>query len=640
MKSIAFGSQERRTILTALVFIVFGLLTFRLFQMQIIEKQSYEIKSENNSIKPIVQIPLRGVFYDRNGEILVNNIPAYTLRIIPEFYDRKLNSIIEKMFDLSDGLIESQLQLNKIYPKSQPIKIKRGIDFPQIAWLEENHDKLKGVDYIVEMQRGYPSGVMGAHMFGYAKEISPKLLEKQVASGKSYYQIGDNIGYTGLEKTYETEVRGSKGFNYVLVDARRNEVGKFKEGLQDKTSVKGRDLQLSIDAQVQKVAEEELKGKRGAVVAIDPKTGEVIALASAPDYDLNQFSNVTSREYINKLYKDPDKALFNRATMSVKPPGSTFKIIAAIAALDLGIINENTTLFCGGSWFFGRSFKCHGSHGSINVVHAIEHSCNVFFYQLIYKIGLDKWTEYCKKFGFSKKTGIDLKEEVAGFIPNSKYYEKMYGKNWPKSIMASLGIGQGEVSVTPLQLAFYTALIANNGKTFTPHLVTGYKDDFTKKLVPYKFDPVDVNIPKKVFDIVKKGMFLVVNGGGTATSIRMNEIKIAGKTGTAQNPHGKDHAFFIGFAPYEDPKIAFAIVVENAGFGATWAAPIAKKMVQAYLLKNQNIPTTIPEKGNSDKLKNNQANTNQKKNPPDKIFLEKQNFAILEDNKLKNERRV
>jgi len=637
LKSSSFGSPERKTILYSLVFIVFGLLAFRLFQMQIIEKESYEIKSESNSIKPIEQIPLRGVFYDRNGEILVNNIPAYTLRITPEFYDRKLNNTIEKVFDLTPGFISDILQLNKIYPKAQPIRIKRGIDFNQIAWLEENHDRLKGVDYVVEMQRGYPSGVMGAHMFGYTKEISPQLLEKQ----KDYYQMGDYIGYTGLERTYEKDLRGEKGFNYVLVDAKRNEVGKFKDGTQDKVSIKGKDLELSIDAEVQKVAEQELKGKRGAVVAMDPKTGEILALASAPDYDLNQFSYVTSRAYMNQLYKDPEKPQFNRATMSVKPPGSTFKILAAIAALDMGVITPSTIISCGGSWFFGRSFKCHTAHGPLNVVHAIEHSCNVFFYQLIYRIGLDKWAEYCKRFGFSQKTGIDLREEVAGFIPNTKYYEKMYGKDWPRSIMASLGIGQGEVSVTPLQLAYYTSLIANNGRTFTPHIVKGYRDDFTKKLVPYKFKEVDVNIPKKVFDVVKEGMFLVVNGGGTATSIRMNEVKIAGKTGTAQNPHGKDHAFFIGFAPYDDPKIAFAIVVENAGFGATWAAPIAKKMVQAYLLKGQkNVNTdAAPEKGDREDAGHQQArNTKNKK--AGNSFNDKNVFAVLEENKLKYARRL
>ncbi len=271
--------------------------------------------------------------------------------------------------------------------------------------------------------------------------------------------------------------------------------------------------------------------------------------------------------------------------------------MAAIAGLDLGVITPSTTFYCGGGFTFGRFFKCHGVHGSINVVHAIEKSCNTYFYNLIYKIGLDKWAAYAHRFGFGKKTGIDIGDESAGLVPNTKYYEKLYGKDWPRSIMASLGIGQGELSVTPIQLAQYCALIANNGVTYTPHLVRGYLDNKTKKLIQLKHKKIDVGINKKIFDIVKEGMFLVVNGAGTATSIRLKDLQIAGKTGTAQNPHGKDHALFIAFAPYKNPKIAVAVIVENVGFGGTYAAPIAQKMIEAYLqkekLKNdnrQNIP--------------------------------------------------
>jgi penicillin-binding protein 2 len=424
---------------------------------------------------------------------------------------------------------------------------------------------------------------MGAHMFGYTKEISPEQLEKE----SDYYEPGDYVGHNGLEKTYERYLRGEKGYEYVLVDSRRKEIGPYKNGSADISSIKGNDLVLSIDADVQRAGEEGFKDKRGAFVAIQPKTGEVLALGSFPDYDLNQFSYVTSKEFLNKLYTDEDKPLFNRATMSVKPPGSTFKLMAAVAALDMGVINTNTTFYCGGGFTFGRFFKCHGVHGSLNVIHAIEKSCNTFFYNLIYKIGLDNWYKYALKFGFAEKTGIDIGEEVKGFIPNSKYYEKIYGPEWPRSIMASLGIGQGEVSVTPIQLAKYTALIANDGVTYTPHLVKGYLDNRTKEFIPFKFNKIDIGIDRKIFDIVKQGMFLVVNGAGTATHIKMDEIKIAGKTGTAQNPHGKDHALFIAFAPFDDPQIAVAVVVENVGFGATYAAPIAKEMIKAFLLKDK-----------------------------------------------------
>ena len=594
MNSITFASSKRRTIIYFILIITFAVLVFRLFQMQIIQHRTYDEKSADNSIKAIEQIPLRGVFLDRNGEVLVSNIPAYTLRITPANYDKSLNEILETVLEVDQGYIDKILYNNRIYSKYIPIRIRRGIDFRVVAWLEENSQHLHGVDYIVEMQRGYPAQIMGSHIFGYNKEISPQQLEKE----DEYYKPGDYVGNNGLEKTYEKFLRGIKGYNYILVDSRRKEIAKFKEGTDDVASRKGHDLLLSIDADVQRVAEEEFKDKKGAAVAIEPTTGEILAILSSPEYDLNRFSYVTSRDFLNSLYKDPDKPLFNRATMSVKPAGSTFKLLAAVAALDMGIITTETTIYCGGGFTFGRFFKCHGgAHGSLNVVHAIEKSCNTFFYNLIYRIGLDKWAEYARKLGFNSKTGIDIGEEVAGLIPDSKYYEKIYGANWPRSIMASLGIGQGEVSVTPLQLAQYVALIANNGKSYVPHLVKGYIDDATKQLVPFKFNEISTGIKKEALDIVKQGMFLVVNGAGTATRIRMNDIKIAGKTGTAQNPHGKDHAFFVCFAPYENPKIAIAVVVENIGFGSTYAAPIAKKMIEAYLLKDtlKKEIKTVPE---------------------------------------------
>jgi len=577
-------SVDRRSIVYFILIGCFALLGFRLFHMQIIQHESFDEQSASNSIKPIEQIPLRGVFMDRNRTVVVSNIPAYTMRITPADYNVKLNRILEAVLEVDSGYISRILKNNKIYSKYIPVRIKRGIDFKVVSWLEENAENLPGVDYIVEMQRGYPAGVMGSHMFGYTKEISPQQLKEE----NDYYEPGDYVGHNGIEKTYEKVLRGVKGFNYILVDSKRKEIGKFKNGDRDVTSVKGHDLVLSIDADVQRIAEEMFKGKNGAAVAIEPGTGEILAMVSAPDYDLNQFSYVTSKEFLQDLYNNPDRPAFNRATMSVKPPGSTFKLMAALAALDLGVITPQTTIYCGGGFTFGRFFKCHGgAHGSLNVVHAIEKSCNTFFYNLIYRIGLDRWQQYAKKMGFAQKTGIDIGEEVSGLIPNSEYYEKIYGPKWPRSIMASLGIGQGEVSVTPLQLAQYVSLIASNGKSFKPHIVKGYIDDKTKQLLPFTFDKIDTGIKPEAFEYVREGMFLVVQGAGTATRIRMKEFNIAGKTGTAQNPHGQDHALFIGFAPYENPKIALAVVVENAGFGGTHAAPIAQKMFEAYLLKDK-----------------------------------------------------
>jgi penicillin-binding protein 2 len=547
--------------------------------MQILNRIEYDQKSTDNSIKSLELQPLRGVFYDRNYKVLVSNNPAYTLRITPAYYDTSLNKIIESVLGTEPGYVKSLLQKNRIYSKFLPVKVRRGVDFQVIAWFEENSEHLPGVDYIIEMQRFYPEGVIASHTFGYTKEISPEQLAKE----KEFYKPGDYVGHNGIEKTYEKFVCGTKGYSYVLVDSKQRRIGQYLDGREDIFPKKGSDLVLGIEASAQKVAEEEFLGKRGALVAIEPTTGEIIAMVSAPDYDLNRFSFFTPKSFLDSIYTDPFTPLFNRATMSVHPPGSTFKMLAALAALDMGIINTSYSITCTGGFTFGRFFKCHGSHGTVNVVTAIEKSCNTFFYKLIYKIGIDKWKEYATRFGFGNFTGIDLTEEVQGLIPDENYYIKRYGDNWPRSIMASLGIGQGEVSVTPLQLAQYVSLIANNGKTKTPHVVRGYIDDETENLVPLEYKEINTGVSQSALDIVKEAMFLVVNGHGTATHIKLSDIEICGKTGTAQNPHGKDHAWFVAFAPYENPKIAIAVLVENVGFGGTHAAPIAQKVIQAYL---------------------------------------------------------
>jgi penicillin-binding protein 2 len=600
LKTDSFLSLTRESVAYFVIIASVALLGFRLVQMQIIEYGAYNEKATNNAIKGIEQIPLRGVFYDRNMNVLVSNVPAYTVRITPAEYDTSLSKLLEAILDFEPGSINKILLGNRTYSKFVPIRIKRGIDFNAVSWLQENSSNLPGVDLLVEMQRGYPAGIRGSHMFGYTKEISPALLEKD----KDYYKPGDLIGSSGVEKAYEKIIRGKKGYTYVLVDSRRKEIGRFKNGSEDVVSIKGNDLVLGIDSDVQKVAETELVGKDGSAVAIDPKTGEILAYASAPDYDLNEFSYSTSRDYLQKLYTNPDKPMFNRVNSSPKPPGSTFKVMESVAALDMGVIGTDYTVVCrGGQVFGGRFFKCDGTHGALNVVHAIERSCDVFFYNLIYKIGMEKWYEYARRFGFGQTTHIDIGEESPGFIPTEAHYEKIYGENWPRSIMASLGIGQGEVNVTPIQLAQYVALLANDGVTYTPHVVKGYlSNDSSRKYIPFSYKEVNVGISKNVFAIAKEGMFLVVNGNGTAVASRSADVQIAGKTGTAQNPHGKDHALFIGYAPADNPQIAVAVVLENVGFGATWAAPIAKKMIEAYLLKDKLKQQKID---NDKKLSNN-----------------------------------
>jgi penicillin-binding protein 2 len=586
MNDISFGSVLRRRVMYFIIISFFAAIILQLFNMQILEHPVYSERSDENSVKPIHQMAPRGVFYDRNHQILVGNKPSFTLRITPSRYDKKLTPYIESILGVSPGYIDKIMKQNETYSKYIPRKIAKDVDFKVIAWYEENATKLPGVDYVMETQRDYSFGVMGSHMFGYTKEIPQNILQNR----KSEYDIGDEIGFSGLEKAYEDILRGEKGINYVLVDARQKTIGKYRRGEDDFSAIKGYDLTLTIDKDAQLAAEQDFKDKRGAVVAIEPSTGEILAFMSSPEYNLNDFAAVTSNDVWRQLNNDPNKPMFNRATMSIYSPGSTFKMLSAIAALQEGVIDTNFRLNCGGGYQFGdRFFKCMHNHGVVNVSQAIEHSCNSFFYQLILKIGLDTWTRYSRAFGFGAKSGIDIGEETAGLVPSTAYYDKVFGKNrWTKGFLLSLGIGQGELSVTPLQLAYYAALLGNYGKSAKPHFLKGYTETETNKYKAVQPRYVDLGLKREPFDVVRHAMYLVVNGAGTATNIRDVNLQIAGKTGTAQNPSGdkKEHAVFIGFAPYNNPKIAIAVIVENAGFGSVAAAPIARDVIKAYLIKD------------------------------------------------------
>ena len=584
MNDSNLGSGIRRRILSIIVIGFTVLVIFQLFKMQLLENFVYQEKSIENSVKKTMIPAPRGVFYDRNFKVLVSNKPAFTIELLPSEYDTKQNAIVENILNVDDGYIEKIIDQNKRYSQYIPLKIMRNSDFSFIAWLQENKEMLEGIDYEVELQRDYSFGIIGSHFFGYTKEISPIQYKEQSA----IYDRGDYVGYSGIEKTYEDLLRGVKGYSLNLVDSRQRTIGKYLEGAEDKLPTKGNDLILGIDSEAQLTAERLFEGKMGALVAVEPSTGEILAFVSAPEYDLSKFASVTSNSFWDSLSTDPKKPIFNRATQSIYPPGSTFKMLVALAALDAGVIDENTTFNCVGGYQFGdRFFKCMHVHGRVGVVEAIQKSCNAYFYQLILKLGLKKWSQYASKFGFGRKSGLDIPGEISGILPDSAYYNRVYGKGkWTKGFLVSLGIGQGELSATPLQLAKYSALIANNGVSVEPHFVRGYIDNITSELVRLPFKEIKLNLRPEAFKLVQEGMFKVVNEqGGTATNIQSADIEISGKTGTAQNSQGDEHALFVGYAPSNNPKIAIAVIVENVGFGSSHAAPIAKAVIEAYLNK-------------------------------------------------------
>lgn len=575
-------SSKRRNVFYLLSFVVFIVLTGRLVQLQLINPERFDKESERNSVKTIITTPARGLIFDRNYKLIVDNKPSYSVTVTKNEFDTTNIALISKLLGYDPDDIRSTLKDIKGTNRFIPTRIARDVDFKVVSYIEENHDKLAGIDYKIEPIRLYPNNFRASHILGYVNEISKAQLKNQVGD---YYNQGDVVGVTGLEAGYEKYLRGEKGYRFVLQDSKGREVGSLNDGKNDIKAVSGYDLILSVDGDLQEYAEKLLGDRKGAIVAVDPNNGEVLTMVSKPDFDLNQFSGKISTQVWNSLNTDPDKPLFNRATMTRYPPGSTYKMVSAIASLQEGIMSPSSTIACGGSFQFGdRLFHDHGAYGSIGIPMAIEVSSNVFFYKLVLKIGLENWTKYGKMFGFGQKPGIDIPEETAGLLPSEQYFNKVYGpKGWTQGFVVSLGIGQGELGVSPLQMADYCAILANSGSFYQPHLVKYLRNPKTGEMTPVSYKKRQLDVDKKNFDIVRYGMYKVVNGWGTARSIHTPLVDIAGKTGTAQNPHGKDHSWFIAFAPYENPQIAVCVMVENAGYGAAVAAPIAQRIVLKYL---------------------------------------------------------
>jgi penicillin-binding protein 2 len=556
-------------------------------------------KSEENSVRALIREPIRGYMFDRNGKLIVDVGPSYSITLAPFEFDKATFPMLSSLLKIDSLTLEERMARARTYSPFLPSRIRRDVDIRTLALIEEHLPVLRGISYEIESKRVYPTAVHASHLFGYRREIS----DAQLAQLSEYYRQGDLVGIAGLEARYESLLRGENGYEFVSVNARGQIIGSFEDGKRDVTPREGSDLLLSIDIGLQAFAESLMTHSNygGAIVAMDPTNGGILALVSKPDFDPSVLSGVTPAELWSQLQNDPAKPLFNRASLTRYPPGSTFKMVLAAAALQEGVIDENYRIRCTGGFRFGdRVFKDLHVHGSVNIVEAIQRSCNVFFYQLILKVGFDKWTEYGHRFGFGQATGTDTGEETAGLLPSAAYYDMRYGKGkWTQGFLVSLAIGQGELGVSPLQMARYAAALANGGTLVQPRAVQFIRNKSTNKIEGVPHTSSAVGLSPHVMALIREGMQRVVHApGGTGGLARIPGVISAGKTGTAENPHGEDHAWYVGFAPFESPKIAVAVMLENSGFGGTKAAPVAGLLMEKYLYGQlrRNLPRPAPAK--------------------------------------------
>ncbi len=582
---------RRRYVISGIAIGIVLVYIIRLFYLQIID-QSTKDQADNNALVKQTIFPSRGLIYDRNGELLVFNQPIYEVTLT--MYDMKKDKqwdttafcqclhITRAEFDERISEIKDRRK-NRGYSRHTPQVFMSQLKKEDIATLQEFQSMFPGVHIQKRTLRDYTYKA-AAHVLGSVGEVSQKDIDRD-----DYYARGDYSGRDGLERTYEKQLRGEKGVQVLMRDSRGRMQGSYKDGELDRTAKAGTDLYTTLDIQLQLLAEELLSGKIGSAVAIEPKTGEILALASNPGWNPKVLVGKERSKNYNLLLNDPTKPLMNRATQATYSPGSTFKTIQTLVCLHEKGITPNTVYPCSGP---GSSpIKCTHHHGSpVTLENAIEQSCNPYFWcafrDVLQKDGYGKDNEDFKKryeiwrndvmsFGLGQRfTDTDLSEQAAGSIPSVKQYDRAYGKEgWKAMTIRSLSIGQGEILVTPLQLANQAATIANNGYYISPHL---NKND---SMLSHRHE---LDIKQEYFDILKVGMHRVMVHG-TGRHYAVDSLHMAGKTGTVQNPHGRDHAIFIGFAPVEDPKIAVAVVVENAGFGATWACPVASMMIEQYL---------------------------------------------------------
>ena len=569
--------SERQNIFYLVSSLIVIVLAARFFSLQIISGELYQQQSLENSVKIETKFPVRGNIYDRNGKLIADNRPAFSVYLVRSRTNSQTIELVSSILNIDKDEIQEKLKQGGPF---QPVKIARHVNQVTLTTLQENILDLPGLEWKVEPKRHYVYSRAFSHVLGTLGEIDEDELDKN-----SEYEPGDVVGKKGVEKKLDQQLRGKKGYEFVKVDA----LGRVVEKVNQKKSslpYPGKDLYLTIDSRLQKCADSLFVGYRGALVAIDVRNGEILTMLSNPNYDLNIFAGPVNSKIWNDLISDSLHPLYDRATQSTYPPGSTYKLVAAIAALNEHIITPHWSVNCPGYYKIGRRvvhcWKADG-HGTLDLTGAIRNSCNVYFYRLGLEIGLDVWTKYSKLFGFGSQTKVELANEKEGLVPSKDYYERVYGiRNITAGLVANLAIGQGELLVTPIQMAQFAMILANEGVYYRPHLIHKLLDKVTKtEQSPQISEKKIDSIEPEVFEIIKKAMGEVV-AEGTGVRARIIGVKVAGKTGTAQNPHGDSHSWFICFAPYDNPQIAVSVIAENAGGGSAVAAPIAGNYLRRY----------------------------------------------------------
>lgn len=589
MNSLKDIYSSRKIFFYAIVIIAALILLSRLFALQVLNK-SYRVSAQNNVLRYVTQYPARGLIYDRNGKLLVYNQAAYDLMVIPG-QTREIDTLeLCTILGVDQEFFARRMRAAVQYSEYAPSVFLKMVSSETYARLQEVLYKYPGFYVQVRTLRKYtyPSA---AHVLGYVGEVNNEEIKSD-----PYYRAGDYIGKNGIEKSYELQLRGQKGLKIFLVDVHNRVKGSYQGGRHDTIPVTGSNLVTTLDIDLQRYGEKLMGDKNGSIVALEPSTGEVLALISTPDYDPSLLVGRIRSENYTRLQNDTLEPLFNRALMASYPPGSTFKPVNGLIALQEGIITRNYEYFCDNGYYApGIHVACH-HFASFNMPEAITASCNAYFCNAFRLLidnpkygstaeGLNRWRSYLSEFGFGSKLGIDFTNELAGFVPRPSFYDNIYGENrWRALTIISMGIGQGELGTTPLQMANMTAIIANRGYYMTPHIIKAIDDDTLAVDQSFR-QRHEVGVDSSHFEVIVEGMKGVVNGGEDATArwVAIKDIVMCGKTGTAENPHGPDHSIFVAFAPEKNPKIALAVYVENTGFGSTYAAPVASLMIEKYL---------------------------------------------------------